>query len=618
MKNQSLDTAAHPTPRVAIYARFSSDLQRDASIDDQIRVCRARADKEPWHIVQTFSDFATSGATTLRPGYQAMLAAVRNGEIDIVLAESLDRFSRDLEHIASFHKQCVFHQVCIHTLCEGQVSELHIGLKGTMGALYLKDLATKTRRGLEGRINAGRLTGSPAYGYSVVRKLTDDGDLDRGLRAVDEDRAVVVRRIFQDYATGTSPRKIAQALNAEGVPSPGGGGWYDASILGRAKRGDGLLRNELYIGRIVWRRRLNAKDPMTGKALRRDARPDTYLTKDVPHLRIIDDALWRRVQTRLKLEAAPTKKSPAGEVIAFWDSRRPKHILTGKVVCGACGRKFVNTGQDYLGCRSAAHGSCHNRRTVRRERLEAEVLDLLGRQLMQPALVAEFVTAFNEELGRLAGEQKGLAAAQHRERAALDRKIANLVDAISDGRASQAILTKLAELEGQRTQLAHQVAAGDRPTHALHPGIAESYATRVAALKAALARGDDPEALESARALIDKVIIHPPTGDGEPPVTELIGDLLALFRTAGATDGQATDYAASSDSLLALFVSSVKMGPGAEPLALPTLPSRLTPAAPPCRVAPPGAQPVPRTSDRWLGFARRCHPRRGASGSARR
>ena len=140
------------------------------------------------------------------------------------MAESLDRFSRDLEHIASFHKQCVFHQVRIYTLAEGEVSELHIGLKGTMGALYLKDLADKTKRGLEGRINAGRCSGSPAYGYAVVRKLTDDGELDRGLRAIDAERAAIVRRIFEAYATGASPRKIALTLNAEGVPGPGGGG----------------------------------------------------------------------------------------------------------------------------------------------------------------------------------------------------------------------------------------------------------------------------------------------------------------------------------------------------------------------------------------------------------
>ena len=130
----------------------------------------------------------------------------------------------------------------------------------------------------------------------------------------------VVRRIFEAYATGSSPRKIAQTLNAEGVASPGGGGWYDASILGRAKRGDGLLRNELYIGRLVWRRRTNAKDPISGKKLRREARPDTYVTKSVPHLRVVDDELWNKVQQRLKLEAAPVKAAPEGHGVRILGS----------------------------------------------------------------------------------------------------------------------------------------------------------------------------------------------------------------------------------------------------------------------------------------------------------
>ena len=107
---------------IAIYARYSSDLQRDASIEDQVRVCRARADREGWLVHDIYTDRAISGATTLRPGYQALMAALRVGGIDVVLAESLDRFSRDLEHIAAFYKLCVFHQVRIHTVAEGDIS----------------------------------------------------------------------------------------------------------------------------------------------------------------------------------------------------------------------------------------------------------------------------------------------------------------------------------------------------------------------------------------------------------------------------------------------------------------------------------------------------------------
>ena len=145
--------------RCALYARYSSDQQREASIEDQLRICRVRAEREGWTVVEVFADAAISGATTLRPGFQALLTAMRAGQLDLVLAESLDRFSRDQEHIAGFYKQARFAGVQVVTLAEGEVSELHIGLKGTMGALYLKDLADKTRRGLEGRIRAGRAVG---------------------------------------------------------------------------------------------------------------------------------------------------------------------------------------------------------------------------------------------------------------------------------------------------------------------------------------------------------------------------------------------------------------------------------------------------------------------------
>ena len=74
-------STSKPSPgtgnRVGIYARFSSENQRDASIDDQLRVCHARAQREGWHIAETFTDYALSGSTTLRPRYQALLTAIR-------------------------------------------------------------------------------------------------------------------------------------------------------------------------------------------------------------------------------------------------------------------------------------------------------------------------------------------------------------------------------------------------------------------------------------------------------------------------------------------------------------------------------------------------------------
>lgn len=131
------------------------------------------------------------------------------------MSEALDRLSRDQADIASLYKQLSYLGVRLFTLSEGDITELHVGLKGTMNALFLKDLARKTHRGLEGRVREGRSGGGLSFGYSVVA-----GDLGAGHIVPSE--AETVRRIFRDFVAGKSPRNIARQLNNEGVPGPRG------------------------------------------------------------------------------------------------------------------------------------------------------------------------------------------------------------------------------------------------------------------------------------------------------------------------------------------------------------------------------------------------------------
>ena len=98
-----------------------------------------------------FEDRAISGASTDPPGYQRAGRCLA-GKPDVVLAEALDRLSRDQEDIAGLYKRLRFLGVQLVTVSEGEVGDLHIGFKGAMNAMYLKDLADKTRRGLEGRV----------------------------------------------------------------------------------------------------------------------------------------------------------------------------------------------------------------------------------------------------------------------------------------------------------------------------------------------------------------------------------------------------------------------------------------------------------------------------------
>ena len=128
------------TLRCALHARYSSDQQRPASIEDQFRVCRERAEREGWKMVGTYRDSAISGdSVILRPGVQALLEDARRGAFEIVVAEALDRVSRDKADVALLYKHLRFAGVMIVTLSEGEISELHVGLKGTMNALFLKD-----------------------------------------------------------------------------------------------------------------------------------------------------------------------------------------------------------------------------------------------------------------------------------------------------------------------------------------------------------------------------------------------------------------------------------------------------------------------------------------------
>ncbi|ESX64005.1 DNA resolvase [Mesorhizobium sp. LSHC420B00] len=231
--------------RVALYARYSSDNQREASIEDQLRLCRELAARERWTVVETYVDAAISGSSVIRrPDIQRLLADAQSGQFEIVLAEALDRLSRDQEDVAGLFKRLRFAGVRIVTLSEGAVDELHVGLKGTMNALFLRDLAAKIRRGQSGRILNGYNAGGLSYGYRVVKKLDERGEPIRRLREIDEDQAEVVRRIFREFAAGQSARTIAAGLNREGIPSPFGGAWGASTINGNLKRRSGFLYNE--------------------------------------------------------------------------------------------------------------------------------------------------------------------------------------------------------------------------------------------------------------------------------------------------------------------------------------------------------------------------------------
>src|SRR5262249_39687777 len=128
----------------------------------------------------------------------------------------------------------------------------------------LADLANKTRRGLRGRVEAGRSGGGLTYGYDVVRTHRADGTVEAGERRINDAEAEVVRRVFREYSAGQSPRAIALGLNRDGIAGPRGRGWGASTINGNPARGTGILNNRIYVGKLIWNKLRYVKDPDTG------------------------------------------------------------------------------------------------------------------------------------------------------------------------------------------------------------------------------------------------------------------------------------------------------------------------------------------------------------------
>ncbi len=517
-------------PRCAIYARYSSDLQSATSAEDQVRVCQDRADREGWDVVEVYSDLAISGTSNRRPGMSMMLAAAAKGSFEIVLSEALDRIARNQADIATIFQSLEFADVRIETLSEGSVNELHIGLKGTMGALFLKELGQKIRRGQRGAAARGSMPGGLCYGYDVVRELDAKGDAVKGKRTINPDQAEVVRRIYREYAAGRSPKLISRDLNREGIPAPRGGEWRAPSIVGNRARMIGMLHNPIYVGRLVYNRVRMVRDPESRKRVSRPNKAAELLFVEMPELAIVSEAEWQAVQ-----EARMVRASQPLAV-----RRRPKHLLSGLVRCAVCEGTMVMVVSGRFGCGShRGGGTCKNARRIAADELQRRVLAGLEQQLLSEEAEREAVSEYHRQLGR--GQEKS-----DRERATLARRlqaaesaIKRLVGAISSGAADfadirEALATKTAERDNAKRELEE---AGAEQVIALHPHIAKAYRARIRGLADSLAAGDakSEEVAAQIRDLI-AVIYAIPLESGEWQF-EIVSSLQSAVALATGTDG---------------------------------------------------------------------------------
>ena len=512
--------------RAAIYARFSTDLQRDRSIDDQVALCRRYAESQGLTVSKVYSDRARTSASLFgREGLLSLMEDARARRFEVVVVEGLDRISRDQEDLAGIHKRLSFAGVDILAVHDGRADVIQIGIRGLMGQLFLADLKHKVRRGMEGVVRDGRHAGGRAYGYRP--KPGEPGELE-----IVPEEAAVVRRIFDDYLAGVSPREIAGNLNAEGIVPPRGSKWSANTINGNATRGHGILLNPIYAGRIVWNRVTMVRDPDTGRRVSRPNPPEEWRWADAPHLAIIPADRW---------EAAQTRKAAQSKAHESRQDRRPKRPLSGLLRCGCCGGGMSihdrKAGAVRVRCTTAKEsGSCSNVARYRVDRIEAAVFEHLAGMLSDPVYLREYLRAYHEERTRTqraaAKDRAKLERAAAQTRGAYDRAVRLYIDGITDGPEAQADI--LRAKEAMRAAQAALEAADPAEVLTLHPGAVERYGAALERLSARLADIEprhDAEVLEALREIVAEVRITP--GEGTA-VVEVFGRLAAL--TGGQVD----------------------------------------------------------------------------------
>ncbi len=440
-------------PRTAIYARYSSDIQNPKSIDDQIRLCKKLA-LERFGITSfsTFSDIEISGETLLddRSGLQELMGQISIGLFDLVIAEGLDRLSRNTSHTAKFYDFCEYHMVKIFTNHEGEVGVIHVGVIGAMNQLSNKNMRDRVRRAHSARAAEGRVPAGLAYGYRVIRgKYDDRGRPINGLREIDDEQAAVVRRIYTEYSEGKAVKSIVRGLNNDEIPSPSGRKWSFSSLLCSQKRQRGILYNEIYHGWLVFNKMSTARNPVTGRLRFRSNPESEWVRHFVPELQIIDDDLWSitrdRIVSRPLRSAIPRKKRLKHyETLVEHTRARP---LTRLIVCGRCnGRKTIANDHRYLCSTNRYLKKCSNARGTREQEVLFALSACLRREITSHVdWHRDFADYFADRLRSQESASKKIEQ--------LEQKIDRLVEAIDRGVSVDSATEKVIIYQNQLVKL---------------------------------------------------------------------------------------------------------------------------------------------------------------------
>lgn len=437
LQNNKSDTSNMMT--AAIYARYSSDNQRDESIDAQIRAIQEYAKNKNIKIVKIYADRAKSATSDKRPQFQQMIKDSALGLFSIVIVHKLDRFSRDKYDSAIYKRKLKANGIKLISVVEnldGSPESLILEsvIEG-MAQYYSANLAREVMKGMkETAYQCRHNGGQPPLGY----------DVDKGKRyIINEAEAEIVRKIFDMYINGYSYLNIIDYLNERGWKTKGGNTFGKNSIYS-------ILDNEKYSGVYVFNR--SSKKDAFGKRNSHSFKVNSEVIKiDGGMPTIVSKEIFQKAREMM----IARKKAPGA------NKAKEIYLLSGLIYCGECGsamqgnRRKPNNKPMYASYRCGSRlqkRDCDNKE-IRKEYVEEFVLSELEKNILNDSAIPILVKKINEHIENQSKNQKVSAELIAKELEDIENQINNIVNAITQGFVQEEFKERMESLKERKTKL---------------------------------------------------------------------------------------------------------------------------------------------------------------------
>lgn len=445
---------SNKTIRAVIYARFSSDMQREESIDAQVRACRDYCKKKGYLVTGIYKDEAKSGKSTIeRDEYNRLQKDAEDDLFDVIIMHKIDRNARNELDYHQFkqrmHSLGISYEYAAQSIDDSPEGQMMENMLVGFAAYYSRNLAKETKKGMnENAYQAIFNGGTPPLGFDIVK----DGD--KGRYVINEAEAVIVRFIFSQYLAGQGYEQISSQLRDMGYKSKTGRIFTKTSL-------HDILNNERYTGTYVFNRTHRKEG---AKRNMHAATADDVIR--------IPDAI-PAIISREDFERVQKKRRHNKKHTGAYKAKAP-YLLSGKIVCGQCGKSMVGHRNvlrgklyEYYGC-YRMHEGCPQRQ-VRKVVLENAVIEHVKNLIMSPEAKKLIIEAMTEEYTKQQQNASSIIKAKNQIKAGLITRLDNLYKLVEGGICDQRTIDRLKDLQEQISACEEEIKRASVPVSVLTP-----------------------------------------------------------------------------------------------------------------------------------------------------